>query len=305
MNNIASWKKILESKQKCTFNSYIYLKKPWHKNYFSYVNENPIREVITAVFLDVDGNLAEGYEPYSVELDPGETVKFDARNLLKRDDFVGSSILIIRPVNENDTMIIKNKDSVSTWLSDETACEIGTAAFPWLNVKGKKENQSYYMFCAGVAIDDKRKTLIVVFNHSTESDYDDVVEFKPKLQNLNGESILGRSIFAQPFGVLILDTDDIFGEEGKNLLATTGGRGSITMAHRGHVFSSFFFQVDREKENLMCGSHTQPPMGVFMNPIAIQHYWLTSLASRIPFSTQIVYLLRKIKNYGKNVDSLS
>ncbi len=297
------WKKILDSKQKCVFNSYIHLKKPDHRTSFSYVNENPIREIVTAIFLDSNGNIPENYEPFTCELDPGEVIKIDAGALLKRDNFVGSSMLIIRPADQNETMIIKNKDSVSSWSSPQTSCEIGTAAFPSLNMKGVKENQSYYMFCSGVTSDEKKKTQIVVFNHSTDSGYEDEVEFSPKLQNLKGKSLIGKNLKVKPFGVMILDSDEVFGEEGRNLLAETSGRGSLTMFHRGHIFSSFFFHVDRETENLICGSHTQPPMGVFMNPVALQHYWLTSIAPTVPFSSQIVSLLRKIKYYGKSPDN--
>lgn len=295
----SDWKSILNSKQKCVFNSYIHLKKPTHEMRYSYVNENPIRESVTAIFLDSEGDPAEGYEPFSCELDPGEVVKIDPKALLVRDNFIGSSMLIIRPVNEEDTMIIKNKDAVTSWLAEDTACEIGTAAFPALNTKGVRENQSYYMFCSAVVSDEKRKTLIVIFNHSTDSDYSDTVEFTPKLQNLNGDLIVGPKVFVKPFGLGLFDTDELFGNEGRELLAKTGGRGSMTLFNRGHIFPSFFFHVDRKSENLICGSHTQPAMGIFMNPAAMQHYQLTFLASKVPFSSWIVSVLRKIKNYVK------
>ncbi|MEK7145975.1 MAG: hypothetical protein AAB802_02205 [Patescibacteria group bacterium] len=273
------------------FNTYVHFKRPDQSTLMTYVNESSENESADLFIFDEKGEQA--IPVISQEVAAGSNAQFDLKKVLGKENFTGSALLVIRPSNRNsETFSAKNKDCVYTFLSPNTSVEIGTAAHTTLNAPGEKEKKTFNMFCTAVLSNEKVKTLIAIYNHSTDPRYSDRVSLKPKLQNLNGEGLEGPEKQVPAFGSYILDVDESFGVEGRSLLEKTGGRGSITLQHKGHTFGSFFFHMDKESEALISGSHTQPPTGIFSNPESLWHYWLTPLAKRFPFSTQAVALAR-------------
>lgn len=295
MDNV-SLANTLSSPKLCVFNTYVHFKRPDQSTLMTYVNESPETETLDLFIFDEKGQQATPV--ISQELRSGSNAQFDLKKVLAVGTFSGSAMLVVRPAAlDSGTFSAKDKDCVYTFLSDATSLEIGTAAHHILNVPGEKEKKTFNMFCPAVLSNEKVKTLIAIYNHSTDPQYSDTVSFQPSLQNLRGKILEGPEKHISAFGTYILDVEESFGTEGLELLEKTEGRGSILLQHKGHRFGSFFFHVDKQSEALISGSHTQPPTGIFSNPESLWHYWLTPLAKRIPFSTQIVVLLRFIRKW--------
>lgn len=292
-----SWRNKLSYSDKCIFSTYIHINKSDQKNTFYYVNDGEQVEIATAIILTERGELPPNFLPFEQKIDPGETAQIDVSILLKEIgifEFRGNMLLIIRNLDTSKPFIWNNKDFVSTWWSDEAAIQIGTAGFTSFNVDGKKEKKSYYMFCPAVVSSTEKRTRIVIFNHSTQDTYNDTISLTPFLHNLQGETIRGRDIVIQPFGSCSFDISEWFGEAGRELLAKTGGRGSITTTHIGHTFSSFFFYEDKNGA-LLSGRHTQPALLVVLFQPKY-NCWVEYLGSKFPFMGHVIPFFSFLKH---------
>ncbi len=296
-----SWQQYLKEEKKCIFSSFIHISETTEQNNFYYVNEGKETERLVAIILTPDGKIPFNLTPLVYKLATGESLKIDANKILLQigiTNFQGSFLLIASNHDSEKPFNFSLKDLVTTWLGKDACTQIGVGGIRYFNVTGWKEKKSYYMFCPAVLSNNKRKTLITIFNHSTEHSYNDTVQLIPKLHNLDGETIIGKELSMPPFGCGIIDVDDHFGEEGKRLLQKTNGRGSLTTSHKGHTFSSLFFHIEKENNTIISGRHTQPPeLTVFRQPN--YNYWVAYLGERVPFAGHIVPIVSYLKKHPK------
>jgi len=293
------WQEIFKNEHKSCFSSYVYLE-PGLRNEFHYQNIGIGLEEVVAVFFHLDGRQVTEISSQPKILKPAETLVLDAGALLNaagHASFQGSIMFIVHPFEVAPDERLSQRDFVCLWSAikpGRPACHIGLGALTAFNITGDKERKSYYMFCPAVLSTESRKTFITAFNHSTEPGYADHVTLNPVLHNQKGEILSGREVSAPPFGTFFIDVDKVFGEEGKKLLAKTNGRGSITVAHRGHTFPSLFFHVDRQTKEIVAGTHTNPAMGV-VDTRGIVHYWFNRFAERSPIF-YFIWWLRHIRS---------
>ncbi len=270
---------------KCFFSSYIHLEAPHQQNEFAYQNASSGREEIVFFIFHLDGSEVVRYEPQVHCLGAGESIIFNAREELGKlgvSDFQGSILGIVHPIDLTSEDLTQ-KDLVCLWSSPvkKSICHIGLGGSTRLNVTGRKEKQTYLMYCPAVLSSETEKTMVIFFNHSSEAGYADTAKVVPVLHNLHGATVRGPELSANPYGTFLIDVDQVFGEEGKKLLDQTGGRGSLTVHHRGHTFATLFFHSDKKTGDIIIGTHTNPPVGV-INNYHIVHYWYNYLASKIP-----------------------
>ncbi|MEK7623235.1 MAG: class I SAM-dependent methyltransferase [Patescibacteria group bacterium] len=295
------WRNYLASKEKCIFFSYIHLQGQGQENVFYYVNDGSEEEQVVALCLTQAGELPAGVTPWQTTLAPGAALKFDAKAHLATagiQTFVGGLLLVISNPKNYLPLFIANKDLVSTWSGSRASAQIGIAGAAEWNSAAKKAQKSYYMFCPAVLENDSTKTLITIFNSSTDAGYADAVIMEPRLHNLRGETIVGNTLTVPPFGTAVIDVGAHFGEAGNKLLAATENRGSLTMHHQGHSFGSFFFHVDRATNEILSGRHTQPPALAVCKIIPF-NYIATYLGSKLPLAGHIVPVLSFLKHNPK------
>lgn len=296
---------VLKFKNKVIFSSYIHNSTPGVNSIFYYVNESPFLEKVSVFFLDAVGLSPKGFQPLAISLGPNESLHVDIAAEIKKINgsvqFFGNIYIVVYDPDESHNMESTKKDLVSLWQSDVACVQIGIAALASFNESSKKGPKTYLMFCPAVHETKETTTKVVLFNSSTESGYNDRVEIIPKLHNLNGETILGKALFIEPFCAGVLNVGDHFGATGAELLEKTGGRGSLTIMHNGHTFSSYFFFEDKSSGVLFSGRHTQPPvLTLFRQPkYNVLAEWL---GARLPFFGKIIPALSFLKH---NPDTLA
>ncbi|GEM_PF-1112242 len=280
------WQAILKQDQKCFFSSYVYLE-PGLRMEFHYRNIGIGEEEVVPIFFHRDGRQVEGVSSQPIILHAGETLVLDAGALLNAagyTSFQGSIMCVVHAFTLAPDEDLAQRDFVCVWSSAKSgrpACHIGLGALKTQNVTGRKEKQSYYMFCPVVVSTQNIKTVIPIFNHSTEPGYADSITFRPVLHNQKGEVLTGKEVSAPPFGTFLIDVDEVFGEAGRALLSKTDGRGTVTAIHSGHTFVSLFFHVDRHTKEIVSGTHTNPAIGI-LYPYGVLHYWFNRLAEYNP-----------------------
>ncbi|MBP9694912.1 MAG: class I SAM-dependent methyltransferase [Candidatus Magasanikbacteria bacterium] len=294
------WRDYLRQK-KCVFSSYVHITSPEEKSIYCYQNDGKFYEHVIAIVLAPNGQMFPSWKPWEIDLAPKQGAIIDVGAHLAKEGVtkcIGSLILIVANKNQAEILDLPPKDLVSQWWSPVASSQIGNAGYTNLNVPGEKEKKSYFLFCPGVVSSPEQKTLIVIFNHSVEPEYNDTVTMVPKLHNLSGEALDGSVITIEPFGCAVISIDEYFGEAGKQLLAKTGGRGSLTMKHHGHTFSSYFFFVDRETNHILSARHTQPPALCVFRFIPF-NYIAERIGSLVPFAGHIVPILSYIKHHPR------
>ncbi len=291
-----NWRDYFQVKNKCIFSSHVHLV-PGLENTFTYVNDGKERERLVILFLDSSG-VAVGGEPIILELPGGAVMKLDARaELMKHGikEFDGSFLVLVSNVDQNRPFDISTKDHVTRWQGAEMATEIVTAGHLNMNVPSQLSKKAFFMFCSSVISSSDTTTRVTLFNHSTESDYTDTATVIPELHNLHGESLAGKPAVMPAFGSAIIDVDEWFGDAGKLLLAKTGGRGTLSVAHLGHTIGSLFFHMDRPTKAFKCGQHTQPVIpAVFFQPG--YNYWAEWIGAHVPFAGQVIPALSWLKH---------
>src|SRR3989344_9464990 len=280
-----SWERLLAEKHKVFFSSYVHLEKGF-ANEFYYQNGGQVAEEVVAVFFHSDGRRVAEIPPITSVLAPAQALVVNASETLVRTgypSFRGSIMMVVHPTAVVDGDDLSQRDFVCYWSSGPArhAVHIGIGGLKEQNVTGKKENKIYNMFCPTILSTDTRKTVVVILNHSTDPTYADEVTLMPVLSNLNGERMEGPVITARAFGAFLVDVDEVFGEKGQRLLRKTGGRGVVTVLHRGHVFITLFFHIDKKTKEIVSGTHTTPAASIPYN-YAIKHPFLNSWAERNP-----------------------
>lgn len=287
---------LLAEEHKCLFASYIHLLEPYQNCEFIYQNPSDGREQVLLLLFQLDGQEIPGLVPEIHTLNPGESVRLDAREELGKlgiSRFQGSVLCVVHPTDVF-TEDLSQRDFVTIWSSSATkaSCHIGLGASKSFNVSGRKEQQQYLMYCPTVFSTPEKKTLITFFNISSEMDYIDVATLTPQLHNLHGKSINGQEMSVGPYGTFLIDVDEIFGEQGMELLRETDNRGCVVVSHHGHAFPTLFFHCDRKSKDILIGTHTNPPVAITYD-YAIVHYWFNFISPKIP-GLYLVWLARRI-----------
>jgi SAM-dependent methyltransferase len=292
-----SWQKILAHKHKLFFSGYVHVE-PGLTNDFFYQNSGEVPEEIMVVLFHLDGKRVMEVEPLNIMLQPAEALSYHAADELRKagyTSFCGSIMHVAHPLEVVQGDDLSQRDYAGLWMSDRHGCHIGIGAMTKQNVTGEKEKKTYNMFCPAVFSSKGRKTIVTLFNHSTEPGYCDTVAIEPVLANLKGEKMRGRKIETGPWGSMIIDVDDVFGEEGRKLLAKTGGRGSVTAFNRGNTFITTYFHVDKNTNEIVSGTHTIPA-SIIVYAYGIKNPYLELLAERVPG----IYLLWKLKHFRES-----
>jgi hypothetical protein len=284
MSSFTHWKQILTAPEKRVFSGYVHLKGADQEADFCYQNMNAVPEEVAAVILRPNG---EPVAEQTAVLEQSHALRVSARKLLESvgiSDFQGSILLVSRPMAARaDGAPYEEMDFYSSWRSrvPGSAAQIIVGAIRHFNEIGRKEKQSFFMGCPAVVTNNDRKTIIAIINHSSDPNYADTPEIVPELRNAHGRMVKAAPMHAPPFGIFLIDVDDVFGEEGRKLLAETGGYGSVGVWHRGHIFSTLFFHVDRRTGAILSGTHTQPLINV-LSSYGVTHPVWYALAPRIP-----------------------
>ncbi len=282
---------------KVIFSSYVHLEKEF-VNEFSYQNSGDVDEEVLSVLYHADGRRVAEIPPTKAILKPLQAFSVDVAPMLAQagyTSFRGSILFIAHPLSET-SQDLGQRDFASYWASTRNAwrnaCHIGVGASKEMNVTGKKEKRIYNMFCPAVVSNERYKTLITIFNHSSEAGYSDTVSLVPVLHNLAGKKIEGPALNVGPWGTLLLDIDEVFKDEGRKLLAQTGGRGTATMIHKGHTFATLFFHIDKKTNEIVSGSHTTPAASI-PHSYGVKYPLINTWSEKSP----IFYLLWKFKHF--------
>lgn len=292
------WQQILTHKHKVFFSMYVHLEQGLKSEYF-YQNSGTVPEEIVAVIFHQDGRRVTEVPPITAYLAPDTAITIEAGEYLNKvgiTSFRGSLMFIAHPIEVVPNDDLSQRDYAGVWSSARHGVHIGIGGTLKQNITGEKEKKTYNMFCPAVIWNEERKTIVTFFNHSTEPGYNDSISIIPRLENLKGERLNGKELSTGPHGTIIIDVEDAFGKEGYELLARTGGRGAITTSHKGHVFATLFFNVDRKTNELVSGTHTNPA-AIIVYSYGINHPFLVLLAERIPG----FYLLWKLKHIRESV----
>ncbi len=289
MNIYNMWRELFGAKDKCIFSTYVHVL-PGQRTTFCYVNDSKYQEKIVGLLLTPSGELAPGLSPIVREIMPGHAFELDATDELARvgiTNFEGSFLALLSNVNPLQPFDISTKDHVTMWISSHSQVQIVTAGNKNINVPGQGAKKSFCMFCSAIFETPEIQTRVMIFNHSTEGNYTDTITITPKLHNLKGETIEGSLVTIQPFGCAIINVGEWFGERGRELLARTEGRGTLSVIHQGHTMGSLFFHVDRPTGALRSGQHTQPVVpAIFFQPT--YNYWAEWIGTHVPFMGKII-----------------
>lgn len=273
------------------FSGYFRIPKERIKNLLIYQNDTEKTETIDALIFPLGGVRKNNYKIIHKILAPGEALVLDTEEMsvLLGGETEGSVFLCLQGPSFKEAMTVK--DLLLNWESSVGGSVFAVGPFPDLNIAATKAKKSFFMFCP--LIFDKGsgvKNLNILLNHSSDPAYNDTIEITPHLNNLKGESIVGNSVIIPPFGTGIIDVEVHFGKEGMALLARTGGYGGMTIQHVGHIFASYFFQAN-EHGDIICGNHTQPPIGIFGTSMTFRQLFKGEVKRMFPW---VISLRKKI-----------
>ncbi|MEK7642587.1 MAG: hypothetical protein AAB392_02205 [Patescibacteria group bacterium] len=282
-----NWKELLRTNNQTVFSSYVHVSNDSQNTLFEYVNDSGYEEDVRVLILTQEGKLAMPYKNYHLGL--GETIRIDMRKWLDEvnlHSFMGSLMVLHRHSNPPEGLK-PIRSMMSYWISKDFSTQVGSSGYMALNVRGKKEKQSFFMFCPSVISTNNYKTTIAIFNHSTEPEYNDEVTLYPRLNDEEGTSIIGGPFKIAPFGLSVLDIEKHFGKD----ILKTNKRYSITISHVGHVLGPLFFHVSRSSGDIISGRHTQPAAGIFK---PIQGFYPNLVRSFLPFLADGAISLAKL-----------
>lgn len=291
------WRDYFLVEKKCIFSSHVHCR-PGLRNSFCYVNDGKHTERLVILMLHPSGAIVGG-EPIVMELSAGKAMMIDAGEALLKHgitSFDGSFLVLVSNIDPTAPFDVTTKDHVSSWMSESSGVEIVTAGHLNINVPGKLEKKSFFMFCSNILITADTTTRVTLFNHSTEGEYMDTAVVVPKLHNLKGETIEGKPVTMPPFGSAVIDIHEWFGQAGEELLAKTGGRGTLSAAHLGHTIGSLFFHMDRATGAFKNGQHTQPVIpAVFRQPG--YNYWVEWVGAHMPLAGHVIPLVSWLRHH--------
>lgn len=249
------------------FSSYFLVPPDKTENVFLYTNDSARTETARAIIFSAEGVNGPDWKMIEKTLGSNDSFILNTGEIDTLTEFKEGSIMLCLKIHGEFDKSVLRKEFVSTWMSSASGATTGamTSAgpFPSLNMPETKGKKSFCMLTPVIAKPLQISTRSVLINHSTDPDYQDTAEVIPTLSNRNGEMIKGEKISIPPFGVGVTDIPKYFGKAGEELLLRSGGYGSFTAFKLGHIFVSYFFQLDNDG-NFVCGNHTQPPPGIML-----------------------------------------
>lgn len=240
---------------------YVHAPAPGQDTVLEYRNMEAGPQEVFWSLMTLDGTLLPGGEGHQA-LGPGEFFRLEAGKTgrsLAGGSFQGQCALLFRQTDGGAARI--SPAVTSHWTSGAAHCEVGSQGFGRWNGPDAAARGRFAMFCPVICVDDRRTTVLVLFNHSTDPAYRDTVALRPLLSAAGG-TVEGPEVRVPPFGAGVLDAAEHFGGEGRRLLAAAGGLGTVTASHAGHVLTSYFFHLDRTTGDVLSGQHTQPPASI-------------------------------------------
>jgi hypothetical protein len=242
------------------YSSYVHVMRPEQGVLHEYCNVSDGTQKVSAVLLTPQGQLLPGSSPKFFVLEAQDIMSIDTGKWVKDSGvtpFSGQLVLIVDQVSTQGGPVI-HPAITAHWTSPAHHSKVATAAFERINMRSFNRQKSFYMYCSMAVSDARRTTYIVLFNHSTDSGYDDSAEIETILYGRNGRPLQGRPVTIPPFGALIMDVSEHFGAEGTAFFSENNGCVSLTMRHLGHTFPAYFFHVDRHTQDILSGQHAQP-----------------------------------------------
>lgn len=230
--------------------------------WFDYVNDSPFPELTTAFVLTAAGQAVPGLSPKHFRLEPGGTLRIDLAQWLHEVGlpyFTGGLFLVQRfePPHHNEKKLIR--DIMNSWHAGSHHAQFGNECDDQFNIKSRIGKYSFFMFCPAVISTDEMKTLVMVFNYSTEFDYNDTIVITPRLNDSSGNSCIGEPIAIKPFGFAAIDVERHFSQ----FPLKKNQYYSLSASHVGHRAIAMFFHVLRDSGAIITSRHTQPAACVF------------------------------------------
>lgn len=260
---MSNWRELLKDPTKYIFGGLVWFKKGEYWSAFDYTNDSDYKEEISVVLLDLEGQTPQGYLSKKIMVDGKKSVHIDTRDILNElglTSFTGSLLLVIKflELDRSGKVPFVIRTVMSSWHSPDYHAQIGTGFQSNFNEAHQRGKLSFFMFSPSHTVTDDYKTISVIYNYSTQPDYNDTVVLTPRVNGVGGDHFFGDDMTIPPFGTGIFDLEKYF-KSGK---VQKGERYTVTMAQQKYTFASFFFNVSRKTGAIINGRHTQPPASV-------------------------------------------
>lgn len=258
-----NWHELLKDPAKYIYGGLVWFKKDKYWSAFDYTNDSPYREQIDMVLLGTDGQMPVGSKIETLTIDGRKSVHIDTRDFFKGlgfDSFVGSLMLVIKFIELDKSGKVPSviRTLMSSWHSPDYHAQVGTGFQSNFNEDHQRNKLSFFMFSPSHMVTDNFKTISVIYNYSTQADYNDTVILTPRVNSGNGDHFFAEDISIPPFGTGIFDLEKCF----NNGKVKKDSRYVVSMAHQRYTFASFFFNISRKNGAIINGRHTQPPASV-------------------------------------------
>jgi hypothetical protein len=247
------------------YTSYVHLLRSEQEVQHEYCNVSDGVQRVTVILVTSQGQILQNSSPKIYELQSQEILSIDSKQWVRStgaDSFSGQIFLIIDQITSHGATPILPAITAH-WMSPIHHSKVATAAFDHLNLRSFQRKRSFYMYCSMTVSDDRRSTWVVLFNHSTDPEYDDSGDVYPTLYGKSGQALVGQSLTIAPFGALILDVSQHFGAAGAALFSQNQGKLTLTLQHQGHTFPAYFFHVDPKTQDILSAQHAQPSIAAF------------------------------------------
>ena len=276
------------------FSGYFRIPKDRTKSLFVYQNDTEGVEEIAAVIFPPEGVTKNEHKVIERKLAPSEALVLDTDEIRAQlgDLTTEGTILLCVSGEKFDKKSLTSKDLALHWTSKAGGTLFAIGPFGELNSGPDRSKKNFFMFCPIVVREGELGSFNIIINHSSDPAYRDAVELTPKLSNLSGELLIGKTFTLEPFGCATIDIKTHFGQEGLELLKKTGGEGGMTIQHSGHILASYFGQADPEG-NIICGNHTQPPSGA-VGVLTGKEMWKDCIKRTFPFLVTMRHMPKNI-----------
>jgi hypothetical protein len=157
-----------------------------------------------------------------------------------------------------------SKASAETWVlryidhSGKMAGIVFSGAPKNMNFESRSGRSNSYRMCSQeLLINRDWKTLSWHGNVSSDPNYDKQIHARLFILDENGNQLEGPEQVINPFGSVLVDIEEVFGDRAKEHLASNGGRGNYMMhAKDGGAVGYHFLQNRRTGE--IASDHTRP-----------------------------------------------
>lgn len=293
-----SFRDILRRDYKSIWGLYVSVKKGNDACYFDYTNDSDYPERVSAALLSPLGQPVPKATPKDFSVLPRQTIRLHAGQWVREaglEDFEGA-LFVVRFFENAETAPkekIPPRAVMCNWNSQEHHAQVGVGPLQRLNEPDMKNRLSYFMFCPSFMVTDDYATKVVLFNYSTNADYDETVVVAPSINDSHGNSFVGESITVPPFGMAIWSAEKYL----LNGSLRPNERYSLSASYAGNTFPAFMFQVGRKNGALITGRHTQPSASI-LRPHSV-NLWANIAREYIPFvSDALVGIGKRILGKG-------